>query len=112
MAHGSAQHDPWWLWVPAFAGTTAACLRLRSASPESQALTSTPIRRIKQLEPRPALELVLRVLASRLIDLALPRLAQETGLDHQVALGRHLLAALLEENAAHRRFARRRREIG
>src|SRR5205823_11951424 len=73
---------------------------------------STPIGRVEQLEPRPAFELALRVLAGRRIDLALAGLAQEARLDHQVALGGHFLATLLEENAADRRFARRRRKIG
>src|SRR6266705_2072330 len=72
----------------------------------------TPIGRVEQLEPRPAFELALRVLAGCRIDLALAGLAQKARLDHQVALGRDFFAVLLEENAADRCLARRRRKIG
>src|SRR5439155_25912722 len=71
-----------------------------------------PVRRIEQLESGPAFELALRIFAGRRIDVALAGLAQEARLDHEVALGGDLLAALLEEHAADRRFARRRWEIG
>src|SRR5215470_4843296 len=77
------------------------------ASPEL-----APIRRIEQLEPGPAFELALCVFAGCRIGLALAGLAQETRLDHQMAFRRDLLAALLEEDAADRRFAWCRREIG
>src|SRR5262245_19840807 len=76
-----------------------------------QRLASAPICRVEQLEPGPAFELALRILAGRRIDVALARLAQEARLDHQVALCRDLLAALLEEDAADRCLARRRRVI-
>src|SRR5438093_3261796 len=72
----------------------------------------SPLRRIEHLEPGPAFELALRIFAGRRIDVALAGLAQEARLDHEVALGSDLLAALLEEHAADRRFARRRWEIG
>src|SRR5438093_1011485 len=66
--------------------------------------------RIEQLEPRPALELVDGKFVRRRVDVALAGLAQEPGLDHQLALRRDLLAALLEENAADRRFSGRERK--
>src|SRR5215471_8559284 len=82
----------------------SAARRLRRCSvPHLSCLA--PIRRIEQLEPGPAFELALGVFAGRGVDVALPGLAQEVRLDHQVALRGDLLAALLEEHAADRRFA-------
>src|ERR1700732_1813916 len=68
--------------------------------------------RVHQLEARPAFELARGGLAGRGIGFALARLAQEMRLDHQVALGGVLVAALLDEDAAaDRGFARRQRKI-
>src|SRR6266511_3815030 len=69
------------------------------------------VTRIEYLEPRPALELALSVVSRRRVDVALARLAQEARLDGQVALGRELLASLLDENPADRRFTGRRRQV-
>src|SRR5215831_11498353 len=64
--------------------------------------------RIHQLKARPALELAGGGLAGGRINIALARLAQEVGFHKKVALGRVLLAALLDEHAAANRGLSRR----
>src|SRR5215813_2257475 len=90
----------------ACAGTTAARLVPRTGTTALVLAYSAPVRGVEQLEPGPAFELALRILAGRRIDVALARFAQEARLDHQVALFSDLLAALLEEHATDRRLAR------
>src|SRR5262252_2372554 len=69
--------------------------------------------RIHQLEACPALELAGRGFAGGGIDVALAWFAQETRFYVKVALGRPLVAALLDEHAAaDRSLSRCRREIG
>src|SRR3979411_3237119 len=58
--------------------------------------------RIKQLEPGRALELARRIVAGGGVDVALAGLAQEPALERHPAFGRHLLAVLLDEDAADR----------
>src|SRR5690242_4070900 len=62
--------------------------------------------RVHELEACPALVLAGPVLAGCRIGLALAGLAQETRLDGEVALGRHLVALAFDEDAADRSLAR------
>src|ERR1700692_3674854 len=61
-----------------------------------------PVARIHQLEPGRAFELAGRVVAGRGVDVALAGLAQEARVEGHAALGRCLLAVLLDEDAADR----------
>src|ERR1700726_4613682 len=64
-----------------------------------------PVDRIHELKPGRALELARRIVAGRRVDVALAGLAQEARVERHPALRRHLLAVLLEEDAADRGFA-------
>src|SRR5262249_7137290 len=70
------------------------------------------VARVENLEPGPALVGAGPGLAADRIDVTLAGLAQEARFDHQVALGRRLLATLLDEHATDRRLAGGRRKVG